>query len=77
MSTSAPGIQVWHVVMGDMRKKVDIPPFEIAQDVGHGIKQTECSWRFKGNWKDGCRDQSSTYGLTDSLSLLSSITIPT
>jgi hypothetical protein len=25
-----PGIQKWQVVIGDMRKKVDIPAFEIA-----------------------------------------------
>jgi len=35
------GIQEWHAVMGDMREKADIPPFEIALDVGHGLKAAE------------------------------------
>lgn len=50
------GIQEWHTVIGNMRKKVDISPFEIAADVGHGIIAAGCAWRFKGNGKEVCRN---------------------
>ena len=41
------GIQKWHTVIGDMRKKVDIPPFEIAPDVGQGLKVTKMGLAFQ------------------------------
>lgn len=44
--------------MGDMHKKVDIPPFEIAADVGHGKKVAERAWRFKSKRKEECQNPS-------------------